>query len=121
MAGNGKFIAQATANAHGQFKAKAKKAGSSTAAFAAKMKNQRNKNGGMKVTAKQAQLAAELMKLHSKKAAAPVDAEDLKDGGADEAQEASPKAKRHLTIAIALDPDHDGDNDLLNPDESKEK
>lgn len=60
---NSNFIAKATANAHGQFKAKAKKAGMSTRAYAAKEK------GAKGVTGKQARLAAELMSFHKKKAA----------------------------------------------------
>jgi hypothetical protein len=83
MADNGNFIAKATAGAHGQFAAKAKKAGMSTAAYASKMKK------GNSVTAKQARLATTLMKLNKgKKAKAPaMDAEDKIDGGADEATE----------------------------------
>lgn len=58
---DGNFIADATSNAHGQFAAKAKKAGVSTAAFAKK------KKGGKGLTAKQANLAATLMKLNKGK------------------------------------------------------
>lgn len=51
------WIAGATANSHGQFAAKAKAAGMDTVSFAKK------KKGGKGVTAKQAQLAANLMNL----------------------------------------------------------
>lgn len=87
MASNN-FIADATKNAHGQFRAKAKKADMSTAAYAQKMKGQRTKSGKMTVTAKQAQLAAELMGFKKKKAPA-MDAEDMIDKGADESKEKS--------------------------------
>jgi hypothetical protein len=50
------WIADATANSHGQFKAKAKKAGMSTAKYAKKAKNSKDP-----VTARQANLAATLM------------------------------------------------------------
>lgn len=86
------WIANATKNAHGQFSAKAKKAGMSTGAYANKMKGQRTKSGKMTVTAKQAQLAAELRNFHKgkkKQATSAVDAEDKIDGGADEASEMS--------------------------------
>lgn len=82
MASDPNWIEKATANAHGQFKAKAKKAGESTKAFA------QAKKGGKGVTAKQAQLVANLMNLHKgKPKAMPMDAEDMMDGGADEATE----------------------------------
>lgn len=56
------FIAKATANAHGQFRAKAEKAGMSTAAYARKEEHAPGKTG------KQARLAETLMGLnHSKK------------------------------------------------------
>lgn len=60
MAGKN-WIADATQNAHGQFAAKAKAAGMTTVQFAKK------KKGGKGVTARQAQLAANLMKLNKKK------------------------------------------------------
>lgn len=85
MADNGNFIAQATANSHGQFAAKAKKAGMSTKAFAGKVKSGKVK--ATRVTREQAQLAAELMSFHHKKAAPPMDAEDKIDHGVDEAEE----------------------------------
>lgn len=61
-----KWIANATTNSHGQFKAKAKKAGMSTKAYAEKMKGADGKTG------KQARLALNLMgdaahKLYGKK------------------------------------------------------
>jgi len=52
------FIADATANAHGQFRAKAKKAGKSTAEFARMHEHSPGKLG------KQARLALTLMGLH---------------------------------------------------------
>ena len=55
------WIKGATENAHGQFKAKAKKAGMSTKAYAAKEKNAPGKTG------KQARLAETLMGMHAKK------------------------------------------------------
>lgn len=58
------WIAQATANGHGQFAAKAKAAGMSTRAYAQKEKNSKSAS---KVTKKQAQLAATLMGLNHKK------------------------------------------------------
>lgn len=54
------FIAKATANAHGQFRAKAKRAGMSTKAYANKMKGASGKTG------KQARLALTLMGLRNK-------------------------------------------------------
>lgn len=84
---NSNFIADATKNSHGQFKAKAKKAGMSTAAFAAHVKS--NPKAHSRVTVKQAQLAATLMGLNKGKKAMPMDAEDMKDGGRDEAKEKS--------------------------------
>lgn len=59
---SGNWIASATSNSHGQFASKAKKAGMSTAKFASKAKNSTNP-----VTARQANLAATLMKLNKKK------------------------------------------------------
>ena len=56
-----KWIAGATKNAHGQFAAKAKKAGMSTAAYARKMESAPGKTG------KQARLAETLMGLRKKK------------------------------------------------------
>ena len=53
-----KWIAKATENAHGQFAAKAKKAGMSTAEFASKHSGDSGKTG------KQARLAKTLMGLH---------------------------------------------------------
>jgi len=55
------WIAGATSNAHGQFKAKAKKAGMSTRAYAEKEKGASGKTG------KQARLALTLMGMHAKK------------------------------------------------------
>lgn len=55
-----KFIAKATENSHGQFAAKAKKAGMSTKAYAAKEENATGKTG------KQARLAKTLMKMKKK-------------------------------------------------------
>lgn len=52
------FIAKATANAHGQFRRKAQKAGMSTRAFAEANKNAPGKTG------KQARLALTLMGFH---------------------------------------------------------
>lgn len=52
------WIAGATKNSHGQFRAKAKKAGMSTRAYAQKMK------GAGGVVGKQARLALTLMGLH---------------------------------------------------------
>lgn len=63
MAKDGNWIAGATANAHGQFASKAKKAKMSTAAFAAKEKNNPKASP---VTKKQAQLASTLMGLNKK-------------------------------------------------------
>ena len=60
MAGKKKWIKGATANAHGQFAAKAKKAGESTAAFAAEKADAPGKLG------KQARLAQTLMGMHHK-------------------------------------------------------
>lgn len=63
MAKKGKknWIAGATKNAHGQFRAKAKKAGMSTKAYADKMSGAKGKTG------KQARLAKTLMKVGKKK------------------------------------------------------
>ena len=55
-----KWIASATKNAHGQFAAKAKKAGESTAEFAREHEHDKGKTG------KQARLAETLMSMHSK-------------------------------------------------------
>lgn len=55
------WIAGATAGAHGQFKAKAKKAGMSTHAYAEKEKDAPGKTG------KQARLALTLMGMHAEK------------------------------------------------------
>lgn len=55
-----KWIAAATANSHGQFKAKAQKAGMSTADYAHKMQHAPGKTG------KQARLASTLMGLNKK-------------------------------------------------------
>lgn len=57
MAGKN-WIAGATANAHGQFKAKAKRAGMSTQAYAKKM------DTASGTTGKQARLAETLMGFH---------------------------------------------------------
>jgi hypothetical protein len=45
------------------------------------------KKGSKGVTSKQAELLANLLKFHKDHVAPMVDAEDLKDGGADEDQE----------------------------------
>lgn len=58
---NKNWIAGATKNAHGQFRAKAKKASMSTKAYAAKAKNSSNP-----VTRRQAVLAETLMKVNKK-------------------------------------------------------
>ncbi len=55
-----KWIAKATANSHGQFKAKAQKAGMTTDDYAQKMMHAPGKTGA------QARLAATLMSLHKK-------------------------------------------------------
>lgn len=55
------WIQQATSNSHGQFAAKAKKAGMSTAAFAKKESGASGKLG------KQARLAETLSKMRKKK------------------------------------------------------
>lgn len=57
----GKWIKKATANAHGQFRAKAERAGESTHAFAEEHK------GDKGVTGKQARLALTLMGMHRNK------------------------------------------------------
>lgn len=57
------WIEKATANSHGQFAAKAKRAKMSTAAYAAKEKNDPNAS---RVTKKQASLASTLMGMHKK-------------------------------------------------------
>ncbi len=56
----GRWIAKATANSHGQFKAKAQKAGMSTADYAQKMQHAPGKTG------EQARLATTLMGLNKK-------------------------------------------------------
>lgn len=56
-----KWIQAATANSHGQFKAKARKAGMSTKAYA------QAKEGAGGTTGKQARLALTLMGLNKKK------------------------------------------------------
>lgn len=56
-----KWIQAATANSHGQFKAKARKAGMSTADYASKMASAPGKTGA------QARLASTLMGLNHKK------------------------------------------------------
>lgn len=60
------FIQDATADAHGQFAAKAQKAGMSTITFARKKKHAKG------VTGKQARLAATLMGMNKNKKKAPV-------------------------------------------------
>ena len=82
---NKNWIAGATANAHGQFAAKAKAAGMSTVSFAKK------KKGTKGVTAKQAQLFANMnkKKMPAMPAKPAMDAEDMIDGGADESTEKS--------------------------------
>jgi hypothetical protein len=57
---NARWIAGATANSHGQFKAKAQKAGMSTAQYAQKMQHAPG------LTGKQARLASTLMGLKHK-------------------------------------------------------
>ncbi len=57
MAGKKKFIKQATANAHGQFRAKAEHAGKSTASYARDHEHDSCKTG------KQARLSLTLMKM----------------------------------------------------------
>lgn len=61
MFGKKKFIKAATANAHGQFKAKAEEAGMSTKSFAKEKSHAPGKLG------KQARLAETLMGMHQKK------------------------------------------------------
>lgn len=65
-----KFIQKATANAHGQFRAKAQSAGMSTAAFAKKKAHAKG------ITGKQARLATTLMGMNhgKKKSASPMKA-----------------------------------------------
>lgn len=58
---NKKWIQKATANSHGQFRAKANAAGMSTAEAAAKWSGRKDKTG------QQARLAQTLMGLHKKK------------------------------------------------------
>lgn len=62
MASDGNWIEKATANSHGQFKAKAKAAGMSTGAYASKVKSGKVK--ASPVTQKQAQLASTLMGMN---------------------------------------------------------
>ena len=61
MANNKNWIKAATANSHGQFKAKANAAGMSTRAYAEKMSGAKGKTGA------QARLAITLMGMHHKK------------------------------------------------------
>lgn len=61
MAKPRKWIAAATENSHGQFRAKAEKAGKSTREFAAEHAGDSGKTG------KQARLAETLMGMHHKK------------------------------------------------------
>ncbi len=56
-----KWIKEATENAHGQFKAKAEKAGKTTKEFATEHEHDSGKTG------KQARLAETLMGMHHKK------------------------------------------------------
>lgn len=56
-----KWIQNATANSHGQFRSKARRAGMSTAQYASKMANAPGKTG------EQARLAQTLMGMHKKK------------------------------------------------------
>lgn len=58
-----KWIKKATENSHGQFRAKAEKAGKSTAAFASEHADDSGKTG------KQARLAKALMGMHKKPSA----------------------------------------------------
>lgn len=58
MARKHKFIKAATANAHGQFRAKAEKAGESTRQYAEEHKGDSGRTG------KQARLALTLMSMH---------------------------------------------------------
>lgn len=60
MAGKSKWIKGATANAHGQFRAKAERAGESTREYAEEHK------GDSDTTGKQARLALTLMGMHGK-------------------------------------------------------
>ncbi len=59
------FIAKATANSHGQFKAKAQKAGMSTRAFASEKADAPGKTG------RQARLAETLMGMSKKRGGMP--------------------------------------------------
>ena len=63
MARKHKFIKKATANAHGQFRAKAEAAGESTREFAKEHEHDSGKTG------KQARLALTLMSMHGNRAA----------------------------------------------------
>lgn len=62
MASDPNWIEKATANSHGQFRAKAKGAGMSTGAYASKVKSGKVK--ASPVTKKQASLASTLMGMH---------------------------------------------------------
>lgn len=62
---NSNWIEGATANSHGQFAAKAKKAGMSTSQYASKVKSGKVK--ASPVTEHQASLAATLMSFHHNK------------------------------------------------------
>lgn len=64
MASDSNWIEKATANSHGQFAAKAKKAGMSTGAYAGKVESGKVK--ASRVTKKQASLASTLMGFHKK-------------------------------------------------------
>lgn len=62
MASDRNWIEKATANSHGQFRAKAKAAGMSTGAYAGKVESGKVK--ASRTTKKQAQLASTLMGMH---------------------------------------------------------
>lgn len=62
MASDNNWIEKATANSHGQFRAKAKAAGMSTGAYASKVKSGKAK--ASHVTKEQASLASTLMGMH---------------------------------------------------------
>jgi hypothetical protein len=64
MASDSNWIEKATANSHGQFAAKAKAKGESTAEYAGKVKSGKVK--ASPVTEKQANLASTLMGLNKK-------------------------------------------------------
>lgn len=59
---DGNWIEKATANSHGQFRAKAKSAGMSTKSYASKVDSGKVK--ASPVTKKQASLASTLMGMH---------------------------------------------------------